>query len=234
LEHLTLLFVKTTMKKLSIIFLLTISLNIYSQGYDFEKKIFGYSLDQITMITNDVDSTFYIDDLITKIFYPDSTVTDLEIALGYYGFVLQPDYKPDKYIGLELEVMQLNDNQQYKSAAKFADSLVTNNPTGLMGLVEYSYALHRLQDTVMSARYRKCYERLCDVIFKSGDGKSMETAYIITGLKDIEVLTQFKRMTITKRKTKSKKKQTFEIVNVFQSGKLKTLYFDTSLITEFR
>lgn len=98
------------------------------------------------MITNDVDSTFYIDDLITKIFYPDSTVTDLEIALGYYGFVLQPDYKPDKYIGLELEVMQLNDNQQYKSAAKFADSLVTNNPTGLMGLVEYSYALHRLQD----------------------------------------------------------------------------------------
>ena len=51
------------MKKLSIIFLLTISLNIYSQGYDFEKKIFGYSLDQITMITNDVDSTFYIDDL---------------------------------------------------------------------------------------------------------------------------------------------------------------------------
>jgi len=234
LEHLTLLFVKTTMKKLSIIFILTISLNTYAQGYHFEKKIFGYSLDQITLLTNDVDSTFYIDDLITKIFYPDSTVTDLELAMGYYGFVLQPDYRPDKYIGLELEVMQLNDNQQFKTAAKFADSLVTNNPTGLMGLVEYSYALHRLQDSVMSVRYRKCYERLCDMIFKSGDGKSMETAYIITGLKDIEVLTQFKRMTITKRKTKSKKKQTFEVVSVFHSGKLKTLYFDTSLITEFR
>ena len=62
------------MKKLSLIFLLTINLNIYSQGYDFKKKIFGYSLDQITMITNDVDSSFYIEDLITKIFYPDSTV----------------------------------------------------------------------------------------------------------------------------------------------------------------
>ena len=167
-------------------------------------------------------------------FNPDSTVSDFELAMGYYGFVLQPDYNPDKYIGLEMEVMALNNNHEWKKAKKYADSLITRYPTCLMGHVELSYAFNSLQDTVQAALYRRIYERLGNMIFQTGDGMSMETAYIITGYKDIEVLTQLMRMRIKKRRRKTKKKSTFEIVTVYKNMEKMDVYFDTSLITEFK
>ena len=97
------------MKKLLIvIFIANCFMSLAQSSYQFKKKIFGYTLDQITMMTDDGDSKLYIDDLLFKMFNPDSTVSDFELAMGYYGFVLQPDYKPDKFIGLELQVMALN------------------------------------------------------------------------------------------------------------------------------
>jgi len=42
------------------------------------------------------------------------------------------------------------------------------------------------------------------------------------------------RMKIKKRKTKTKKKSTYEIVTVFKNFEQKNIYFDTSLITEFK
>ena len=223
------------MKKLLNLLLILCSFISHAQsGYQFKKKIFGYTLDQITLMTDDGDSKLYIDDLLYKMFNPDSTVSDFELAMGYYGFVLQPDYNPDKYIGLEMKVMALNDNLNWLKAKRYADSLITNYPTCLMGHVELSYAFNRLQDTVQAALYRRIYERLADMIFQTGDGMSMETAYIVTGYKDIEVLTQIMRMRIKKRKTKIKKKSTFEIVTVYKNFEKMDVYFDTSLITEFK
>ncbi|MBI34314.1 MAG: hypothetical protein CMP67_03015 [Flavobacteriales bacterium] len=223
------------MKKLLNTFLILCSVISYAQsGYHFNKKIFGYTLDQITLMTDDGDSKLYIDDLLFKMFNPDSTVSDFELAMGYYGFVLQPDYNPDKYIGLEMQVMALNNKHEWTKAKKLADSLVTNYPTCLMGHVELSYAFNSLQDTVQAALYRRIYERLSNMIFQTGDGLSMETAYIVTGYKDIEVLTQLMRMRIKKRKRKTKKKSTFEIVTVYKNFEKMDVYFDTSLITEFK
>jgi hypothetical protein len=207
---------------------------VSQSGYSFKKKIFGYTLDQITLMTDDGDSKLYIDDLLFKMFNPDSTVSDFELAMGYYGFVLQPDYKPDKYIGLEMQVMALNNNHRWEKAKRYADSLITNYPTCLMGHVELSYACNSLQDTNQAALYRNIYERLGNMIFKTGDGLSIKTAYLVTGYKDIEVLTQMMRMKIKKRKTKTKRKSTFEIVTVFKNLEKKKIYFDTSLITEFK
>jgi hypothetical protein len=90
-----------------------------------------------------------------------------------------------------------------------------------MGHVELSYAFNSLQDTIKAALYRRIYERLGNMIFQTGDGKTMETAYIVTGHKDIEVLTQLKRLQIKKRRTKTKKKCTYEIVTVFKKFKKK-------------
>ena len=223
------------MKKISFILFLFIGTSSFAQGgFKFKKKIFGYTIDQILVMTNAADSSLYIDDLITKLFTPDSTLTDFEIAMGYYGYVMQPDYNPDKYIGLELQVMRLNDDKDWKMAKKAADSLITQYPTCLMGHVELAHAYNSLQDTGKAATHRLIYERLGDVIYQTGDGKSMETAYIITGLKDIEVLTQLQRMQIIKRKTKRKKDNYYEIVTVFKNFKEFDVYFDTSLIEEFR
>lgn len=223
------------MKKLTLILLVLIATNSFSQGgFSFKKEIYGFTLDTIALMTNDGDSTLYIDDLILKMFRPDSSVSDFELAMGYYGFVLQPDYNPDKFIGLELNVMRLNDDKDWKQALKAADSLVTNYPTCLMGHVELAHAYNSLQDTIKAAQHRLIYERLGDMIFNTGDGKSMETAYIITGLKDIEVLTQLNRMKIKKRKTKKKGKHRYEVVTVFKGFKELDVYFDTSLMEEFR
>ena len=221
-------------KLLNTLLILCSFLSFAQSGYHFKKKIFGYTLDQITLMTDDGDSKLYIDDLLYKMFNPDSTVSDFELAMGYYGFVLQPDYNPDKYIGLEMQIMALNDNHDWAKAKRYADSLITRYPTCLMGHVELSYAFNSLQDTVQAALYRRIYERLGNMIFQTGDGMSMETAYIVTGYKDIEVLTQLMRMRIKTRKLKTKKKSTFEIVTVYKNLEKMNVYFDTSLITEFK
>ncbi len=223
------------MKKASLILCILLSLSSYAQsGYKFKKTIYGYTLDQITLLTTQVDTTYYIEDMILKIWRPDSTVSDTAIAMGYYGYVLQPDYNPDRFLSLELKIMALNDNKEWKKALKYADSLISYYPTCLMGHVEISHAYNSLTDTIRAKQHRIIYERLGNMILKSGDGKSMETAYIITGLKDIEVLTQLQRMQIKKRVRKRKKKHTYEVVTVFKDFEQFDLYFDTSLIQEFR
>jgi hypothetical protein len=103
-----------------------------------------------------------------------------------------------------------------------------------MGHVEMCHAYNSLQDTIKAKQHKIIYERLGNMILKTGDGKSMETAYVVTGLKDVEVLTQIQRMRIIKRIIKRKQKQTFEIVTVFKNFEQFDLYFDTSLIQEFR
>lgn len=199
---------------------------------DYDRKIFGKTMQEIEILTSEPDSGFYLDDLILKLFRPDSSVSDKELAYGYYGYTLLPDYNPQKYIGLELQVMQLNDAFETKKAMKFADSLVTKYPTCLMGHVELSYAYNRLQDTVKAAVFRNVYERLVNMILKTGDGKSYETSYVITGIKDIEVITQIERMQLLNRKSKSKKKRTYEVVTVFKNYKKETIIFDTTLLTQ--
>lgn len=223
------------MKIFCIFFFLLVSLNSFSQSvYNFDKKIFGYTLEEIDTLTSHVDSIYFIEKMIVKIWRPGPMVSDTALAMGYYGYVFQYDYHPDKYIGLELKIMRHNDNREWKKALKLADSLLINYPVCLMGHVEMCHAYNSLQDTIKAKQHKIIYERLVNMIFKTGDGKSMESAYIVTGLKDIEVLTQIQRMQIKKRITKRNKKSTYEIVTVFKNFEQFDVYFDISLIEKFR
>jgi hypothetical protein len=217
-----------------ILFLLSFVSSFAQRGYKFERKIFGYSLNEIDLLTSHVDSIYFIEKMIVKIWRPSPMVSDTALAMGYYGYVLQYDYHPDRFIGLELKIMRHNDNKEWKKALKLADSLLNNYPVCLMGHVEMCHAYNSLQDTIKAKQHKIIYERLGNMILKTGDGKSMETAYVVTGLKDVEVLTQIQRMRIIKRIIKRKQKQTFEIVTVFKNFEQFDLYFDTSLIQEFR
>lgn len=223
------------MKFFYIFFFFSFSINSFAQGeYKFDKKIFGYTLEQIDTLTSHVDSIYFIEKMIVKIWRPGPMVSDTALAMGYYGYVFQHDYHPDRFIGLELKIMRHNDNKEWKKALKLADSLLINYPICLMGHIEMCHAYNSLQDTIRAKQHRIIYERLGNMILRTGDGKSMETAYIITGLKDIEVLTQIQRMRIKKRITKRKKNHTYEIVTVYKNFEQFDVYFDTSLIEKFR
>lgn len=223
------------MKNLFLILFLLSSVSSFAQGgYKFDRKIFGYSLNEIDLLTSHVDSIYFIEKMIVKIWRPSPMVSDTVLAMGYYGYVLSYDYHPDRFIGLELKIMRHNDNKEWKKALKLADSLLNNYPVCLMGHVEMCHAYNSLQDTMKAKQHKIIYERLGNMILKTGDGKSMETAYIVTGLKDVEVLTQIQRMRIKKRIIKRKQKHTYEIVTVFKNFEQFDLYFDTSLIQEFR
>lgn len=198
---------------------------------DFNRKIFGKTMEQIGVITGMDAGDYFIDDLLFDLVSGD-TMDMRELAFAYYGFALLPDYNPQKYIGLELQVMQLNDNFETEKALRFADSLVTQYPTCLMGYVELSYAYNRLQDTLKAGKYRQIYEDLTSMILKTGDGKSYETAYVITGIKDIEVITQIERMQLLSRKTVKKKKKTYEVVTVFRNYKKEKIIFDTTILSQ--
>lgn len=218
------------MKKLLTILFVLIQLLSVGQDYPFEEKIYDMTLQQMDVIINNEESGFYYDDLINKFYEGDSIMSKKELILTYYGFAIMPGYKPYLWLGLENSIIQNNDNRNFEKAKQLADSLVGMVPVSTMANEELSYSMGRTGDTTGAVFYRNQYEQLLSVILNSGDGKSKETAYMVIGMKDISVITQVKKMQVTKQKRIKRKNHVYEELTVFYKYKKQKIYFDITLI----
>jgi len=218
------------MKKIiTIIIFMIPSLGI-NQDYPFEEKIYGYTLQQMDSIINNEDGEYYYDDLLNKFYEGDSIMTTKEMLLTYYGFALMPGYKPYILLHIENKIIQRNNDRRFKEAKTLADSLVGMVPVSTMANEELSYAMGRTQDSLGSRFYRNQYQQLLNVILNSGDGKSEKTAYQVIGMKDISVITQVKKMQVTKQKRITSNNHIFEVLTVFYKYEIQNIYFDITLI----
>lgn len=201
-----------------------------NQDYPFEEKIYGYTLQQMDSIINNEDGEYYYDDLLNKFYEGDSIMTTKEMLLTYYGFALMPGYKPYILLHIENKIIQRNNDRRFKEAKTLADSLVGMVPVSTMANEELSYAMGRTQDSLGSRFYRNQYQQLLNVILNSGDGKSEKTAYQVIGMKDISVITQVKKMQVTKQKRITSNNHIFEVLTVFYKYEIQNIYFDITLI----
>ena len=221
------------MKKLFFFTVFLISLSAVGQQYPFKEKIYNYTLQEIDILINNEDGGFYFDDILNKFFEGDSIMTKKELILTYYGFAIMPGYKPYIWLELENKIIQSNDDRKFKIAKELSDSLVGMIPVSTMANEELSYSCGRTGDSLAAIFYRNQYEQLLSVILNSGDGKSKETAYQVIGMKDISVITQVKKMQVTKQKRIKSKGHVYEVLTVFYKYEKQKIYFDITLIETY-
>ena len=221
------------MRKLLFLLLLGINLTAISQQYPFKEKIYNYTLQEIDILINNEDGGFYFDDILNKFYEGDSIMTKKELILTYYGFAIMPGYKPYLWLELENKIIQSNNDRKFKFAKTLSDSLVGMIPVSTMANEELSYSCGRTGDSIGAVFYKKQYQQLLGIILNSGDGKSKETAYKIIGMKDISVITQTKKMQVTKQKRVKSKDHVYEVLTVFYKYKKEKIYFDITLIQTY-
>ena len=221
------------MKKIILSVLLSISLSAISQQYPFKEKIYNYTLEDIDTLINNEDGGFYFDDILNKFYEGDSIMTEKELILTYYGFAIMPGYRPYIWLELENKIIQNNNDRKFELAKTLSDSLVGMIPVSTMANEELSYSCGRTGDSIGAAFYRKQYEQLLSIILNSRDGKSKETAYKVIGMKDISVITQRKKMQVTKQRRIKSKNHVYEVLTVFYKYKKQKIYFDITLIETY-
>lgn len=222
------------MLKHIILFLFIIIVNqCFSQTFPSDEiKVCNTTLLEIKNITTDSGHKLYWSELISRFLGDPNSLNQYEMALLVYGFPFTDKYSPFMFLGYETQMVTLNDEYKYKEAKKQGDTLMTKNPISIIGLEELSFTYGKLNDSLKSESYKQRYFKLLEVIENSGDGNSKETAFVVTGLKDIYVITQVKKMLMLSSKEVVKKGVTYTIAKVYHNGKTKKVWFNTTLINE--
>lgn len=196
-------------------------------------KIHEWNTQIIEQTVTDQMHRFNFEGLYKRFMDNPKSLSRKELNFLYYGYPFTDYYNPVLQVGLETEMIFLNDSVKYTKAKIIGDSLFKKFPISVLGFEELMFTYSKLGDTTRASYFKVRYEKLLEVLKSSGDGKSKETAYIVTSLKDIYVITQTERMLLLKRKEKQKGNQYFIQAVVFVDGKKQKVWFNTSLIQHY-
>lgn len=168
------------MKKINLLILVILS----TTNLLFGQKISNIDFDLINLQTQDSTSTFYYPVLIQKFLQFDTTLTDKEFCFIYYGNVVTDRYNPYGTSEDEEKFMELYKQEKFKEAIPYGQNTLLNNPVDLKMLYKMLVCYHSLGDKTTANKYANLYFGLLNEIYKSGDGKSIETALVVIKVDD--------------------------------------------------
>lgn len=131
------------------------------------------------------DSPKLYQQLLTRFINSDSTLTNEEFSIIYYGQCYQDDYSPygndqenfDKFKKHYLE-------KNYDRALPIALKMIKNNPLDMKMTFKALVCYHQLQDVAGKNNMIIRYNGIMSTIFNSGDGKSDSTAFVVMCVSD--------------------------------------------------
>jgi hypothetical protein len=150
----------------------------------FGQKISNIDFDLIKSQTQDTTSTFYYPVLIQKFLQFDTTLTDKEFCYIYYGNVFTDKYNPYGTGEDEKKFMEFYKQEKFQEAIPFGLNTLIDNPVNLKILYKMLVCYHKLGDKITAKKYANLYFGLLNEIYKSGDGKSIETAFVVIKVND--------------------------------------------------
>ena len=142
------------------------------------------NFDQIKRNITDKKSQYYYPTLIHRILANDSTLTHKDYKYLYYGSVFQDNYHPygDSFSKKEFSDIYATGNNQ--NIIEKGILVLQENPVDIEVTLKVLLAYLAEGDTTMARVYGKKYYSFLDVIYASGDGESMETAYVVVSVSD--------------------------------------------------
>ncbi len=140
--------------------------------------------DQIKKTTTDSFSRHYYPLLIQRFLRFDTTLTVDDFPLIYYGYVFTKDYNPYHTGANEDKFLKLFKQKKYGEAIPLGKEVLNENPVNIKVLYCMLVCFDRQGDRPSARNYANLYFPLLNVIYNSGDGKSIETAYVVTTVAD--------------------------------------------------
>lgn len=112
----------------------------------------------------------------------DTTLTNKEMAIVYYGAVFQKSYNPYGTPKKEKEFFEYYNNKNYKKALPIGEKILKDEPLNLKIVFKLLVCANTLEDEKRIEKYRFYYIRILRTILMSGDGLSSETAFVVTNV----------------------------------------------------
>lgn len=211
---------------------LTISLFGYSQ------QVSNINFDEIKSHIQDPTSSYYYPYLEDRILQNDTTLTYEDYKHLYYGNAYSENYDPYGSSATEKEFNDLYSKELFSEAIPIGKNVLQENPINLKTLYRMLVCYHVLEMKDSARLYANHYFAMLDVIYTSGDGKSIATAYVVLKVNDEYQILSDKglrsagqallngptdRLTIDKKSQKKVKGQ----------QKIKELYFNVSKPFEY-
>lgn len=115
----------------------------------------------------------------------DSTLTPEEIRIVYYGQCFQKDYNPygDDRENSE-KFLKYYKEEKYADALPYIMKIIKAYPYDTRMLFKAIVCNHVTKDMATKEKLMIRYNQLMDVLFKSGDGKTAETAIVVMRVSD--------------------------------------------------
>lgn len=174
------IFVKINSMKKSIIILLL----FMAVGAVQSQKISNVDFDFVKEYTTDSTSSFYYPLLESRLLSLDTTLDSDAYELLYYGHVFTEKYhpynRPDEMDSMRL----LMKSHDYEEALVFGWKLYNDDPVSLNVNYHMMICYHHLGKKDTARIFARNYYSFLGVIYRSGDGESVKTAYVVTNISD--------------------------------------------------
>ncbi len=139
--------------------------------------------DNIKQIIFDDGSPYFYETLLNRFNSLDSTLTDYEYHLLYYGFIFDENYIKNKPKEDSLSYFASEDN--FEKIIQEASKILKYNPFSLLANYEMGYSIYQTDPNNKEwERYRDHYYGIRKVIAYSGNGLSAETSFVVIHIED--------------------------------------------------
>lgn len=129
-------------------------------------------------------SAYYYPNLLERIWADDTTLNYSDYKHLYYGNVFQTYYHPYGVSNAKKEFSDIFKSGEYQKAVEKGREVLAENPVDIEVTLKMIISFLELEDTAQARIYGKKYFGFLDVIYASGDGKSLETAYVVISVDD--------------------------------------------------
>lgn len=145
----------------------------------------GAYLDYIKTMVSDSGSAFYYPKLLKKIEKWPGEISETDIECLYYGQIFKIGYAPRKPFGDDRETFdRYVISNQKKKIIELGTEILHEHPVDLTTLLHTSRCMSMRKQPDTANFFDKRYHLLVKVILNSGDGKSIENAFIVTSIWD--------------------------------------------------
>jgi hypothetical protein len=150
----------------------------------FAQQVGRIDFDKIRRNISDSTSHFYYPDLLNRIWANDTTLTQSEYKHLYYGSVFQSSYHPYGSSFNKKEFTELYEKADYAASVERGLLVMRENPVDIEVILKMLFSYIELNNGAMARIYTIHYFGFLDVIYGSGDGESIETAYVVISVDD--------------------------------------------------
>lgn len=216
--------------------LLTI-FSIFFGAFANGQKISNIDFEDVKQKTTDSSSPYYYPTLLERFVGFDTTLHFHELNYIYYGNVYSEQYSPYGTAKDESQFLELYNKQKFSEAISYGNKTLEENPINIKILFKMLVCHHNLGDKENAAKFAFMYFSLIDVIYKSGNGKSAKTAYVVIKVPDEYAVLSDLELRLTKQALVGDT----DVMYIDKKGqkppkgqkKIKALYFNVSKPLEY-